>query len=340
MKRTERLSNKRKAKRKKVIIISSICVIFALLFGAGVWGYMLFNKVEVTPMPKSDKEIGITDEITDKIDKVENSDKITNIALFGVDKRETGERGRSDAIMILTIDKGRNKLKLTSIMRDSRVSIKGHGEDKINHAYAFGGPTLAIRTINETYGLNIKDFVMIDYNGLEAVIESLGGITIDVKDYEVDEINRQIADMRYLDKNMSVKKITKPGKQLLDGAQAVAYTRSRYGGNGDYERTERQRLVLSILFDKVKSQPISKYSSLVTKFAPYVKTSFNALDMIGLGTDVLQSGITNIEQERFPLDSYSKGETIDKVWYLVFDKEATKQQVFDYIFNDVKPKEK
>lgn len=339
MSRLER-SRKKKSRRRKIIIISCVSVVVTLLFTAGFYMVNLFNKVEVEPISQKDEDVGITEEIKQKIEKHDYSEYITNIALFGVDKREKGESGRSDAIMVLTIDKKRNKMKLTSIMRDSYADINGHGKDKINHAYAFGGPQLAIRTLNENFGLNIKDYVTVDFSGMEKIVDALGGITIDVKSYELKEINGHIWDLSTLKNMKKPPYLDGAGKQKLNGMQVVAYTRSRHSGNGDMERTDRQRRVLEIIFNQVKSAGVVKLSGIVDKFLPYVKTNMNALDMVNTGKNVLTSGISSLEQQRFPLDKNAKGQTINGVWYFVFDADATKDQVFKYIFDDIKPTEK
>jgi LCP family protein required for cell wall assembly len=338
MKRLER-SKKKKMKKKKIIIISCISVVFALLFAGSFYVGSLFNKVEIEPISQKPEDLGVTEEVKEKIEKHDYSEYITNIALFGVDKREKGESGRSDAIMILTIDKKRNKMKLTSIMRDSYASINGHGKDKINHAYAFGGPQLAVRTLNENFGLNIKDYVTVDFSGMEKIVDALGGITIDVKSYELKEINGHIWDLSTLKNMKKPPYLEGPGKQKLNGMQVVAYTRSRHSGNGDMERTDRQRRVIEIIFNQVKSAGAVKLPGIVEKFLPYVKTNMSALDMINTGKNVLTSGVSSLEQQRFPLNKNSNGQTINGVWYLVFDAEATKDQVFNYIFDDIKPTE-
>ena len=246
----------------------------------------------------------------------------------------TENTGRSDSIMIATIDPVHNKLKLTSIMRDSYVSIDGHGQDKINHAYAFGGPQLAIKTLNENFGLNIENFVSVNFSSLPTIINILGGIDIEITNDELQYINSYIDDINSKD-GTSSPHITYPGVQHLDGTQALAYSRIRYTSGGDYKRTERQRNVIEALFSKLSSTSITSYNSLLNEVLPYVETNLSATDMISLGTTVLGIG-NNLEQERFPRDGYAEGTMIDGVYYLTFDKEATVMQMRDYIFNDVK----
>lgn len=225
---------------------------------------------------------------------------------------------------------------MTSIMRDSYVNIDGHGKDKLNHAYAFGGPQLAIKTLNSNYGLNIRDFVSVNFGDLAEIIDTLGGVEIEIKDYELNMVNQYIQDVANVTKLNGVP-LKSAGKQTLSGVQAVAYSRVRYVGNGDFERTERQRTVLTALFNKIKVAGVSQYPLIVNKLLPFVNTSMSAVDIMKLGTSTLTSGITTLEQERFPVDGYCDAATINGVWYLKFDEKETRDQIYKFIYEDVKP---
>ncbi|MDU3351583.1 MAG: LCP family protein [Clostridium sp.] len=154
-----RESNKKKKKKSLgfKIFIGFLCVLLAFVVVGGGYVMGLLNKMDNIKLNKDN--LGI---VEDEFKEYDNYSKIKNIALFGVDAVD-GEAGRSDSIMIATVDPVHNKIKLTSIMRDSYVSIDGHGDDKINHAYAYGGPELAIKTINENFGMNIEDFVSVNF---------------------------------------------------------------------------------------------------------------------------------------------------------------------------------
>ena len=271
--------------------------------------------------------------VEDEFKEYENVNKIKNIALFGIDATD-GETGRSDSIMIATLDPVHNKLKITSVMRDSYVSIDGYGQDKINHAYAYGGPELAIKTLNENFGLNIEDFISVNFSSLPTIINILGGIDIEITQEELEYINSYIDDINVKDRTNSPH-ISYAGVQHLDGTQALAYSRIRYTSGGDYERTQRHRTVLNALFNKLTSTSVASYNSLLNEVLPYVQTNLSAADILSLGTKVLGIG-NNLEQDRFPRDGYGEGTMIDGIYYLTFDKEATVQQMRDYIFNDVK----
>lgn len=321
-----------KVKKKKYLgfklFIGFLCILLAIVAVGGGYVIGLINKMDNVELNKDN--LGIVEE---DLKDYDNVNKIKNIALFGLDSTD-GETGRSDAIMIATVDPVHNKVKLTSIMRDSYVYIDGYGNDKINHAYAYGGPELSIKTINENFGLNIEEFVSVNFSSLPVIINILGGVDIEITQEELQYINDYINDINNRD-GTSSPNITYAGVQHLDGTQALAYSRIRYTSGGDYKRTERQRTVLEALFNKLTSASVSSYNSLLNKVLPYVQTNLNTGDILSLGTNVLGIG-NNLEQDRFPRDGYCEGAMIDGVYYLTFDIETAKQQMRDYIFNDIK----
>lgn len=327
-----RYKKRRKKKKKKSIgfkiFIGFLCVLLAIAVMGGGYFIGLLNKMDSVDLNKDN--LGIAE---DEFKEYDNADKIKNVALFGVDATE-GATGRSDSIMVATLDPVHKKLKLTSIMRDSYVYIDGYGEDKINHAYAYGGPELAIKTINENFGLNVEDFVSVNFSSLPVIINILGGVDIEITEDELEYINGYINDINIKDGTNSPN-ITYAGVQHLDGTQALAYSRIRYTAGGDYKRTERQRTVLEALFNKLTSTSVTSYNSLLNEVLPYVQTNLNAADILSLGTKVLGIG-NNLEQDRFPRDGYGEGTMINGTYYLTFDIETAKKQMRDYIFNDVK----
>jgi len=300
--------------RRKKILIYSISIILAIivLFVSG--GYIYINKT----LDKVETIEVNTDNIGIDIETKEEFKEIKNIALLGIDSRDDDLVGRSDSIMILTLDSVHNKIKLSSIMRDSYVNIDGHGMDKINHAYAFGGAELALKTLNDNFDLNISDVMIVNFNSVTNIIDKIGGVIINITEEEVPHIAG----------------ISASGEQLLNGNQALAYSRIRYATGGDYKRTERQRTVVNAIFNTLRNTQLTKYPELVNEFLPYIKTNMSSSTLLTLGTEFSGLAIKGLEQDRFPRDGQGEGQTIDGVYYLTFDIDTVKNSIKDYIFND------
>lgn len=298
----------------KKVLMGFLIIVLVLVGGAGFYLNHMLNQVGTHKISQSDENLGIKN-------SNEESDNITNIALFGLDRRETTGNTRSDTIMIATLDTKNKKAKLTSIMRDTYVNIPSRGMDKINHAYAYGGPELAIRTINENFDMNIRDYVMVDFFGMADIIDALGGVTIDVKPEEVSRTG-----------------LSSAGLQTLNGEQAVKYSRIRYVGNGDFERTERQRKVLEQLMNKVVTAGPMEYPKLMNQLLPYVETSLSKREILKLGTSAFTSGVDSLEEYRIPVDGYAKGQKMNGIYYLVpQDLQTNVEFLHEFIYEDSKP---
>ena len=266
---TKKKLRKKMSLGKKMLIILSFVLLFVISVAGGMFAYSygLLDKMEQVELDKDDLSLNT----------YVSNDKIVNIALFGVDGMN-GEGGRSDSILILTIDKVSNKLKVSSIMRDAYVYIPGHGNDKITHAYAYGGPQLAVKTLNENFDLDIQEFATVNFESFPEIIDALGGIDIEITQEEIDtsiNINSHIQHLNVLNGTNSPY-ITTPGFQHLDGTQALAYARIRYTEGGDAARTQRQQIVLNALIEKLKETPATQYTTLLNKFLPLVKTSLKS----------------------------------------------------------------
>ncbi|MPW26111.1 LytR family transcriptional regulator [Alkalibaculum sp. M08DMB] len=298
---------KKKGNRTKKVAITLVIIIILLTSGF----FLVYNKFlgGINTV-----ELGDDLSISSELNKNKN---ITNIALFGIDTRGDDYDGsRADTIMIATVDKQHKKLKLTSIMRDTYVSIPGKKFDKINHAYAFGGPELTIKTINQNFDMNIMEYVTVNFTALEKIVDSVGGVQIDVKSAEINSLNHNLSELDIIE-GKSSKQVTSAGLQTLTGRQAVAYSRIRNVGNNDYARTERQRTVLQNLVTGVlKGRSLTQVLSLIETLSPYIETSLSSGEMIGLATTVFTLGISEMEDTRLPLDDYSKGGTWGGVYYL------------------------
>lgn len=333
-------SEQQKKKRKKAIFItSSVLLLFVSIASYMYLKVTNFNRVEID---QSDQALGITQSppqptkpVVSTIEEAERED-VVNIALFGVDRRNTKERGRSDSMMIASIDFKNDKIKLISLMRDIYTPIEGHGNTKLNHAYAYGGPELAIKTINQNFGTDIRDYVTVDFFALEAIIDAIGGISLDIKPEEVEYVNKYMQETANIQKKEIIP-LEIDGIQTVNGMQAVAYARIRYVGNGDFERTERQRRVLTAMLEKVQRQGKSAIPQLLLDVTPHIETSLTRSDLLSLGYEYFKQQPLQLEQERFPMDGYWSSATINGGWYMKTDWNVLKEQVTNYIYEDIHP---
>lgn len=306
-----------KSKKKKYAIIISGFIFIFIVSAFGGYIYSQLGSMQKGNISKNDIELGIDDTTQHEL---EEKAKVTNILLLGVDKEENA----SDAIMVLSIDETHKKLKLTSIMRDSYVNLGQGKEPKLNYAYNYGGPQLSVKTINENYRLDIRDYVMVSFDELIGIIDAFGGIKVQVKDYEIEE--------------MATVGIKKAGTYNLNGKQALVYSRIRHEGNQDYERTQRQRLILEKIFEKIKVQGPSNYPSLISKLLPLVETSLDKSEILSLGLKVSSIGAGTLEQTRVPFDKYKSDYTAPNGrYYLKWDKEHTIDILHKFIYEDIQP---
>ncbi|MDU5111654.1 MAG: LCP family protein [Clostridium sp.] len=330
---------KKKNKKKKIILFSILGVLLLAAAIVGGYYYYIRSQIYVESKPNPTKEVTY-DEV----------DGITNVLLIGTDGRTLDEPARSDSIIIATLDNNNKKVKLTSIMRDTVVEIPEYGEDKINAAFAYGsinedengemrgaegGASLLMETIENNFGLHLDKYIIVNFWGFEAIIDEIGGIEADIKDYEIEEVNKYIGEAT----GVNSPPITETGLQTLNGQQALSYARIRYVGNGNFERGERQSKVLLQIATKLKEVNPIKYVSIANALAKEVKTNIDIPEALNLAYTIYKLPTLEFEQLQIPQaeliarDYYYK----DKGWCLLIDLEQHSQIMHDFIFNNITP---
>jgi LCP family protein required for cell wall assembly len=321
---------KKKPHRGRKIAITVLSVLLIVGIGLFVFFQYYFGGLQTDEdfKDKTNSDLGIDEDIAAAL----NQKGVTNIALFGVDARGDSDAGRSDSTIILSLDWDHSKIKLTSIARDTYVPIDGHGKTKLNHAYSYGGAELAIKTLNQNFNLNIKDYVTVNFDQLAQVIDEVGGVTVEVTEKELyytnDLIDRDEPGTPH---------IKSAGKVKLTGKQALCFSRIRHNVGGDDARTGRQRLVLEALFKQAKELNVTQYPGFAKALLPMVKTSLNYTDCIKLASIMLKPGIS-MEMVGFP-HKYSEagGQTINGTWYYVYDLDLASDMIHKFIYDDVHP---
>lgn len=267
-------------------------------------------------------------------------DGITNILLLGTDGRENELAYRSDAMMILTIDATHNDIKLTSLARDTYVDIPDHGKGKLNAAYFWGKEDLLFKTIEQNFKIGIDKFVQVDFDDLMNIVFVIGGVDVDIEERELESLNDGIPGAydacTYADKG-EMQLINEAGVHTLNGYQAIAYARMRYLDNGIY-RDQRQRKIISGMFEGVKDLSMSEYPTLINTLLPYVRTNLTVGDMLNLAfTSYSFATSQHIKQAEFPIidDKHVKGGKYkDAGWVWLYDVNSI-DVLHDFIYKDI-----
>ena len=301
--------------KKWKIVLAVVLALLIIPVAAGAF-YVNFVLDKVTV---NDEEFDKDFDLMTNENLKENNENVKNIVLFGVDCRTADYKGcRSDVMMVLSYNMDKNKVTVTSLVRDTYVEIGDRGFDKMNHAYAFGGPELAIQTINRAFDLNIEEYVTVDFWAVEKIIDAIGGVEIDVSSEELVYLNSYIADLN--DNSPTSEKVgplNSSGLQHLNGRQAVAYMRIRYVGDGDFERMQRQREVMGVALESLKDISLPNLLTLCNDLLSTVKTNLTKGEIIDLTTKVVTKGFPEMEQSQLPARDGGVGKIINGIYYFV-----------------------
>lgn len=205
-----------------------------------------------------------------------DSGNVYHLLLVGMDARHTNQNSRSDTMMILSINRNTKKIVMTSVMRDIYCTIPGVGHTRLNHAYAYGGAALLLETIEYNFGIHIDDYATINFYGFMDAIDAIGGVEIEVSADEIQTMNFYIKELNSLlglEDTADQMSESDTGTCLLNGKQALAYSRVRNVGNGDFERTGRQRTVLMAVQEKARTLSLSELNDLMDLVLPCVTTN-------------------------------------------------------------------
>lgn len=262
---------------------------------------------------------------------LETGDGVVNILLIGQDRREgEGERARSDAMILCTINKNKNTLTMTSFMRDMYVQIPGYYDNRINVSYALGGMKLLNKCLETNFGIQVDGNIEVDFYGCMDAIDLLGGVEIELTQAEASYLNRKGNWEVTNEYGWNLQE----GKNLLTGSQAVAYSRIRYVGNGDFGRTERQRKVLTALLEKCKNLNVVQMDSLFRKILPMVNTDMTNSEILGYVWAVFTMiSDLQINNQRIPADGAYQDAWISEMSVLLPDLEANRKILAEIMAN-------
>ena len=321
------MSRKKKSWSTTKKVVLSLVMVLVILIGTVLGFYKhIKNKIYVKKEPS----------ISNNDSEFKEVEGITNVLLIGVDARDLDEPCRSDSMIIATLDNNNKKVKLTSLFRDTLVDIPGHGEAKLNSAYMLGEPELLMKTVKETYNVNIDKYIIINFWGFETIVDYIGGIEVDVKDYQLEELNKYIGEST----GGNDCPVEKTGIQTLNGKQALSYARIRYNVGDEYERTDRQREVIFKVIEKLQNTKPSKYLGVMNTMLEYIKTNIDPLEALNMAYTIYKFPSLDVEQLQIPLVALSETRNYKELGSVfLMDRLQNASILYNFIYENKYPNE-
>ncbi len=293
-----------------VVLVAAIGILYVTLKATD-------SKTGAEKVNLKEENIAVNPEIKEKVEKqpeegTTEENKYTgifNIAFFGVDARDgsLGRGNRSDTIMLCSIDMDKHEVRLISIFRDTYLNLGNDTYNKCNTAYAQGGPEQAISMINMNTDMYLTEYITVGFKGLMEAIDALGGIEMELTETELSHLNNYQSTMA-AEMDVEYTPVTQAGRQTLNGLQATAYCRIRYGGGDDFRRAQRQRDVLIAMMEKAGTASIGSLTEVMNAVLPNVQTSLDVQDIIPVLGMIGDYKVT--VSDGFPFEGMRNGGTI------------------------------
>ncbi len=343
----------KKGRKKKFYLIVAILLLLLVATGSAI--YMVarnyYNKSNYTPddeamngyepneeideidpndsqgevlTPEEEEALNKEQEEVLETTPVEEDDDVYNVLLIGVDRRNKGWAGNSDSMILMSLNHDKKQISMISLMRDTYVNIPGIGMRKLNAAHANGAGPLLLKTVEENFKIDVDRYVTVDFSSMITIIDKLGGIELTMSNAEAKVANNYIIEMCEM-KNLDPEKykLSKGGTRKYNGIQAVAYARIRYVGHSDYQRTERQRTVLTKMLEKMKSMGITELFGFAEDVLPLVTHNIpekEIWELLGKAPALLEYQLV---KDRIPYDGLYRIIYVKKQDMLVPDWEKT-----------------
>lgn len=325
-------------KRQRLLKVLSVFLVFAIILGVAL-GIFINSKFNMMGDPEQYTDVIYEEEQFSDIDGDVNasnfkdalknwattgndqkmsSKNVVNVLLIGADSRQGTNTGNTDVMMLVSLNKKTKQIKLVSFMRDSYLYIEGKNNaycSKLNAAFSMGGPETLLNTIENNYKIEIDDFVMVNFESFKAIIEEMGGITVDVQKYEANYANnRYKLSMPYGD------------DVTLNGEEALAFCRIRgCDADGDVSRTRRQRQVINAMINRVTKASVSDLNKYLNVLLPYIYTGFSKSEVLSLGMKALTNGWAFYERSELQIptpETRTSGSMGSWIWVIDYQLAA------------------
>lgn len=311
------------------LLCTLLGLVLVFLLGATLLFRSYLEQINYTPVKQDNgiqavfSQLSFSDSSSGRIGGANSG--LTNILLIGQDAREgeSQSQARSDSMILCTYNKNTRQLTMTSFLRDLYVPIPGHGSNRINAAYAYGGADLLKKTIDENFNIAIDGCMEVDFSHFSDIIDSMGGVEIELRQDEAEVINQQTGSC-----------LTE-GTHVLDGFQALTYSRIRsLDLDGDFSRTSRQRKVINALADSLRGSGIKELAPLISKILPMITTDLSRGQLLLYAVDILPHlSQMDIRSQSIPAAGTFTDQTIDGMAVLEADMAAQRQYLQNTLLN-------
>ena len=330
-------THKTKTKKPKRVLKVILTILLVLLLLFGIFFALIIFRINYT------NENPDNDSVINEVGELKSSSDVQNILLFGTDNHSDDENGRSDSIILLSIDKQHHILKQTSFLRDLYITIPGYGEDRLNAAYSYGGAKLAVETIEYNFGIKIDNYAIIDFSSFTLIIDAMGGIDLNLTAEEIDYINWQCWKNKQVETRNEINiddytfNTDDDGNETtvvhLNGRQALWYARDRDSAGSDFDRTARQRIVMNTVFSKFKSTDMFTLMRILYEIAPHIKTNMSQGGTTAIAFSAINYLSYDRKEYRIPQsDNYYNELVGESEVLMIADMDYEKESLYNFIF--------
>lgn len=301
----ERQTPSKRRKRHPIRLLLTVFLVTAVLI-FGVYSAVAMHYINMVETVEDGER-------TEQDAELMSSKSVRNILIIGTDTRSADDVGRSDVVMMVSVNFKTKKITLTSFMRDCYVDIPGKKWSKLNAAYRWGGPELLMDTLERNFCVEIDDYVFVDFESFSKIVDAVGGVEITVSGDEAKGMEGAIRELNRLNGLPETTDfLNGGGTYTMNGKQALAYARLRYVGNADFKRTERQREVMKKIIKKAKGLGLSELGDFASTCASSLQTNLTKGEMYKLSLQMIYFMSFDVEELRIPIDGgYSGGTSPD-----------------------------
>ncbi len=325
--KTRKVRKKKKKKKKKSFFKRFLVVLIVLcLLAGGAWYYgvnRLYSQIQY-------------EEIENVTTEPMKEEGVINILLIGNDSRKQGEDGRSDAMILLSISNETKTIHMTSLLRDMYVEIPGYKNNRLNAAYAYGGPELLMETLETNFDISVNRYVLVNFQAFANLVDVAGGVDLELTNEEVRYINGYLVEYNILEERPEGTDYLDPtlsGMVHLNGPQALAYCRIRYIGT-DFARTERQRKVLSAIISKAPATLLTNPVETIKGILPNLTTNLTEAECRNLSLQAAKLLTYDIIQGSVPVEGSYTNASIRDMSVLEVDFEKNKEYIRKEIYGE------